>query len=69
MIDAYASDLDFANIMSALDIGKTQDPYMIKDGFLLYDSKLCVTQSLREKVMLESHVPPYTRATWYSSSN
>ena len=30
MIDAYASDIDFANVMSALAIGKTQDPYMLK---------------------------------------
>ena len=27
MIDAYASDIDFANVMSALAIGKTQDPH------------------------------------------
>ena len=40
MIDAYASDIDFANVMSALAIGKTQDPYMLKDGFLLYESAL-----------------------------
>ena len=59
MIDAYASDIDFANVMSALAIGKTQDPYMLKDGFLLYESRLCVTQALREKVMNESHAPPY----------
>lgn len=59
MIDAYASDIDFANVMSALAIGKTQDPYMLKDGFLLYESRLCVTQALRKKVMNESHAPPY----------
>ena len=51
MIDAYATDLDFANVMSALAIGKTQDPYMLKDGFLLYDSKLmCYTRFERERL-------------------
>ena len=30
---------------------------MLKDGFLLYGSRLCVTKNLREKVMLESHAP------------
>ena len=38
---------------------KIQDPYVLKDGFLLKSSKLCVTKDLREKVMLESHAPPY----------
>ena len=36
---------------------KTQDPYVLKDGFLLYGSRLCVTKNLRAKVMLESHAP------------
>ena len=62
MIDEYATDPDFANVMSALSIGKTQDPYVLKDGFLLYGSRLCVTQAMREKVMQESHAPPYARA-------
>ena len=59
MIDAYAMDPDFSNIMSALSMGKTQDPYVLKDGFSLYGSRLCVTKDLRSKVMLESHAPPY----------
>ena len=59
MVDAYASDPDFVNVTASLNLGKIHDPYMLKDGFLLYDSRLCVTQALREKVMLESHAPPY----------
>ena len=59
MVDAYAMDPDFANVMSALSMGKRQDPYVLKDGFLLYGSRLCVTKDLRAKVMLESHAPPY----------
>ena len=57
MVDAYAMDLDFANVMSALSMGKTQDPYVLKDGSLLYGSRLCVTKDLGSKVMLESHRP------------
>ena len=59
MVDVYDMDPDFANVMSALSMGKTQDPYVLKDGFLLYGSRLCVTKDLRAKVMLESHAPPY----------
>lgn len=59
MVDACDIDLGFANVMYALTNVKTQDPCMLKDGFFLYDAKLCVTQGLREKVMLESHAPPY----------
>ena len=57
MVDAYAIDVDFANVMSALSMAKTQDPYVLKDGFLLYGSRLCVTKNLREKAMLESQAP------------
>ena len=64
MGDAYANDPKFANVMSALNLGKIHNPYMLKDGFLLYDSRLCVTQALREKVMLESHAPPYASLFW-----
>ena len=59
MVDSYAMDPHFANVMSTLSMGKTQDPYVLKDGFLLYGSRLCVTKNLRAKVMLESHAPPY----------
>ena len=59
MVDEYAKDLDFANVMSALSMGKTQDPYVLKDGFLLYGSRICVTKDLRAKFMLESHASPY----------
>ena len=45
--------------MSALTNGKQEDAFMLKDGFLLYGSKPCVTQALREKVMQESYAPPY----------
>ena len=45
--------------MSALAIGKKEEPYKIKDDYLLYSHKLCVTCSLLEKIMYESHAPLY----------
>ena len=59
MIDKYASDNDFASIYQDLMNGNTQEPYSLKEGFLLHGSRLCVVQDLCEKVMYESHSPPY----------
>ena len=59
MIDRYANDNDFASIYQDLMNGNTQEPYSLNEGFLLHGSRLCVVQDLREKVMYESHSPPY----------
>ncbi|MCO5568423.1 hypothetical protein L7F22_022122 [Adiantum nelumboides] len=59
MVDEYATNPNFCDVMSAITLGKTQEPYVVQDGYLLYGSRLCVTKSLREKVMYESHTPPY----------
>ena len=59
MIDEYAIDPDFKDIMSAIALGKKEEPFSVQDGYLLYGNRLCVTHSLREKVMYESHAPPY----------
>ncbi|MCO5606721.1 hypothetical protein L7F22_060911 [Adiantum nelumboides] len=59
MVDEYATDPNFCDVMSAIALGKTQEPYVVQDGYLLYGSRLCVTKSSREKVMYESHAPPY----------
>ena len=45
--------------MSAIALGKKEEPFSVQDGYLLYGNRLCVTQALREKVMFESHAPPY----------
>ena len=45
--------------MSSLALGKKEEPYHVKDGFLLLNYRLCITHKLREKVMYESHAPPY----------
>ena len=59
MIAKYASDTDFASIYQDLMNGNTQEPYLFNEGFLLHGSRLCVVKDLCEKVMYESHSPPY----------
>ncbi|MCO5600865.1 hypothetical protein L7F22_054982 [Adiantum nelumboides] len=58
MVDEYATDPNVCDVMSAIALGKTQEPYVVQEGYLLYGSRLCVTKVLREKVMYESHAPP-----------
>ena len=59
MVDEYAIDPNFTNVMSATTMGKIQDPYKVSDGYLLHGNCLCITKNLREKLMIESHAPPY----------
>ena len=59
MIDDYTNDEDFASIMATISNNLPHEPYSLKDGFILYGLRLCITKNLREKLMNESHVPPY----------
>ena len=59
MIDEYVQDDDYASIVAKLANDIPQENYSLKEGFLLHGSRLCITKNLREKVMYESHVPPY----------
>ena len=59
MIEGYNQDEDFPPIFDDLTNGITKEPYALKEGFLIYGSRLCITKNLHEKVMFESHVPPY----------
>ena len=58
MRDAYADDEDFATIYNALQEGKSDETFSLKEGFLMHGNRLCITKELCEKVMLESHTPP-----------
>ena len=42
-----------------LVLGKAQEPYSLNEGFLLHGDRLFVTKELRDKVLYESHSPPY----------
>ncbi|MCO5573363.1 hypothetical protein L7F22_027132 [Adiantum nelumboides] len=57
--DEYAIDPDFKDVISAIALGKKEEPFTLEDGYLLHGNRLCITHSLREKVMYESHAPPY----------
>ena len=59
MIDKYAQDSDYGDIIRNLESNVSQEPFSLKEGFLLHGSRLCITKDLREKVMYESHAPPY----------
>ena len=45
--------------MRDLQSNVLHEPFSLKKGLLLHDTKLFITQDLREKVMYESHDPPY----------
>ncbi|MCO5588471.1 hypothetical protein L7F22_042428 [Adiantum nelumboides] len=59
MIDEYAIDPDFKDVISAIALGKKEEPFTLEDGYLLHGNRLCITHSLREKVMYESHATPF----------
>ena len=59
MKEKYAMDPNFKDIMSALAIGRKEEPYKVRDGYLLHSHRLCVTRSLHGEVMYESHAPLY----------
>ena len=40
--------------------GEREEHYASKDRFIMMHGKLCVTKGLRQKVMTESHAPPYS---------
>ena len=59
MIEGYAQDSDYKDIVARLAQGQENTPYSLHDGFLLYENRLCVTKDMRLKVMSESHEPTY----------
>src|SRR5262249_49704974 len=59
----YAEDSDFNDIVQKLQSGAAVEHYFLKDDFLLFGSRLCVTKELRTKVIDESHAPPYAGHT------
>ena len=61
MIDEYAGDLKFKDVIFAIAFGKIEEQFHVKDVYLLYNNRSCVTHNMRNKVMHKSHAPPYTR--------
>ena len=60
MKEQYADDEDFARIFDQLVNGQQHEHYLLRDGFMMMHGRLCVTRPLRQKVMTESHSPPYS---------
>ncbi|MCO5592713.1 hypothetical protein L7F22_046716 [Adiantum nelumboides] len=58
MRDHYSTDDDFVEPYAALVRGEHLDSFSLKDGFLMFRGKLCISRLLRQKVMIESHSPP-----------
>ena len=61
MIGSYEQGEDFAPKFNDLTNGITKEPCALKEGFLMYGTRPCIIKNLCEKVMFESHVPPYAR--------
>ena len=59
MIYEYARDMDFKDVMSMIALGKVEESFHVKHGYLLYSNRLCVTYNMRDKVMYETHAPLY----------
>ena len=59
MKEQYAIDDSFARVYDQLIEGHKHKHYTLKEGFLMMQGKLCVTHQLRQKVLTESHAPPY----------
>ena len=59
MKDQYAVDEDFARVYDQVVNGQPHEHYLLKDGFMLMHGRLCISRPLRQKVMTESHSPPY----------
>ena len=49
MIDEYATDQDFKDVMLAIAMGKNEEPFHVKDGYLLNGNWLCITCNLCKK--------------------
>ena len=59
MKNNYNADSDFAEVWKKLQQGESHPDYTTKDGYLLMNNRLCIINSLKEKVLKECHQPPY----------
>ncbi|MCO5557021.1 hypothetical protein L7F22_010576 [Adiantum nelumboides] len=53
MIDEYAIDPNFKDVISAIALGKKEEPFTLQDGYLLHGNRLCITHSLHEKACVK----------------
>ena len=58
MINEYAIGTEFKNVTSAIALGEIEELFHVKDVYLLYNNRLCVTHNMHNKIMYEFHGPP-----------
>ena len=59
MKEEYAQDEEFGRIYDQLEASDRHEHYTLKEGYLLMHGRNCVTRSKCEKILVESHCPPY----------
>ena len=57
--ELYPQDQDFASIWMQIKDGHSMPPYSIRNDILYHQNAICITQSLRQKVMDEAHASSY----------
>ena len=57
MVTNYTHDDDFAIVYVKVAQGQEVRPYTIKDGSLMYGSRLCITKCFRNKVWKRIMIP------------
>ena len=55
MINDYAIDPNFKDVMSKIALRKKSQPFNVQDVFILYGNRLCVKHSLHKKLIYKSH--------------
>ena len=58
MIKKNDIDLKLKDVLFVSVLAKKEELFNGKDGYLVYDKRLCVTQNMHDKVMNESHAFP-----------
>ena len=61
MREHYAIDSDYKEIWQPMQEGQSSSQYSVKEGYLMKDDCICITQEMRQKILDECHAPPYAR--------
>ena len=59
MREHYAIDPDFEEKWQQMLEGQSSSQYLAKDGYLMKDDCICITQEMRKKILDECHAQPY----------
>ena len=59
MREQYVTDSDFKEIWQQMQEGQSSSQYSVKEGYLMKNDYICITQEMRQKILDECHAPPY----------